>query len=49
MWAAGAVAALAWIASWDGSPHFGVAAYLVLLMLVGAGVLLALARRLVQD
>jgi hypothetical protein len=46
LWAAGAITALAWVASWDGAPHFGVAAYLFLSMLVGAGVLLALAKRL---
>jgi hypothetical protein len=43
--AAGAVAAMAWVGSWDGAPHFGVAAYLFASLVVGAGMLLVLAKR----
>lgn len=43
--AAGTVAALAWIESWDDAPDFGVATYLFWPMLVGAVVLIGFATR----
>ena len=43
--AAGTVAALAFIETWDGSPAFGLATYLFWPMLTGALTLLALASR----